>query len=77
MALEGPAFEIEFMESIRGHHWLAIVRAERCLVQAEHHPLLATCGNIVEAQSAQITMMQTWLCDWYDRCRYREGLEGD
>lgn len=71
MELSGADFEVAFMESLIRHHALAVVRAERCLDQAGHASLLAMCGDIVEAQSAEISMLQTWLCDWYDRCRGR------
>lgn len=71
MELSGADFEVAFMESLIRHHALAVVRAERCRDQGGHASLLAMCGDIVAAQSAEISMLQTWLCDWYDRCRGR------
>jgi len=70
-SLSGADFEIALMESLIRHHALAIVRAERCLNQAQHASLLDMCGEIVAAQSAEISMLQTWLCEWYDRCQRR------
>jgi hypothetical protein len=28
------------------------------------------CGQIVEAQTAEITQLRTWLCEWYGVCNY-------
>lgn len=73
-ALTGPAFEVEFMQSLIGHHWKAVVRATSCLKSAEHPELLATRQDIVSSQTAEIATLQEWLCSWYDECDYRAGL---
>ena len=66
--LEGADFEIAFMESMQRHHFRAVGEAEKCLERAEHDELLAMCDDIIEVQLAEIAQLQTWLCEWYDRC---------
>lgn len=68
-ALSGARFEIRFMKSMIRHHRKALVEAEGCLDRAFHAELRDLCEGIIEAQRAEIAMMQTWLCEWYDRCR--------
>lgn len=68
-SLSGAAFEIEFMETMIKHHSKAIREAEQCLRQAYHTDLVALCQNIIAAQTAEIALMEEWLCEWYDRCR--------
>ena len=70
-ALSGAEFEIAFMESMIRHHRKAIVEAERCIDRAFHAELRDMCREIIETQSAEIAQMQSWLCQWYDRCRRR------
>jgi len=72
-ALDGAAFEIEFMESMIGHHRKAIREAEECLQRAEHPELLGLCQNIIDTQSGEIAQMQQWLCEWYGRCKGRRA----
>ena len=33
-----------------------------------HEDLVSMCQDIIAAQLAEIDQMQTWLCQWYDRC---------
>lgn len=68
-ALPPAEYEIEFMESMIRHHSIAIRRASVCLDRAEHPELLSLCQNIIQTQLDEIRMMQSWLCQWYDRCR--------
>lgn len=68
--LYGSEFEIEFMKMMIRHHWKAVVRASGCLDKAYHSELIEMCGDIVEAQVAEITQMRTWLCQWYGVCNY-------
>jgi len=70
-ALDGVEFEIEFMESMIGHHRKAIREGEQCLRRAYHPELLDLCQSIIQAQSAEIAQMEQWLCEWYDRCTGR------
>jgi uncharacterized protein (DUF305 family) len=68
-SLSGAEFEIEFMRQMIRHHRGAIVEASHCLNRAYHDELLTLCANIIEAQLAEIRMMQSWLCSWYGLCR--------
>lgn len=68
-ALEGEEFEIEFMQSMIKHHSSAVREAEKCLRKAFHEDLLMTCQEIIEMQTAEIEMMQAWLCEWYGICK--------
>ncbi|UKA68424.1 DUF305 domain-containing protein [Arthrobacter sp. FW306-05-C] len=63
----GAEYEIRFMQSMIRHHWRAVREAEKCLDNAEHPELIELCSNIKEAQLAEISQMQTWLEQWYDR----------
>jgi uncharacterized protein (DUF305 family) len=67
-ALSGGEFEIAFMEMMIKHHAKAVTEGRRCLNKAAHTELRSLCENIIETQSAEIAMMEAWLCQWYGRC---------
>ena len=66
--LEGADFEIALMKSMTRHHWKAVTEAEKCVDTAYHDELVSMCQDIIAAQLTEIDQMQTWLCQWYDRC---------
>lgn len=68
-ALSGAEFEIEFMEMMIKHHSKAVREGEQCLRKAYHRELRELCGDIVETQTEEIALMESWLCAWYDICR--------
>ena len=68
--MPGPEFEMEFMKSMIRHHWKAVVRSAGCIDGAYHSELVAMCAEIVEMQTAEITQLRTWLCEWYGICNY-------
>jgi uncharacterized protein (DUF305 family) len=68
-ALSGAEFEVAFMEMMIKHHEKALKEGRQCLDKAFHAELRTLCENIVTTQSAEITQMQTWLCQWYGECR--------
>lgn len=72
-SLSGAQFEIEFMKSMIRHHRMALVQAERCVDRAFHSELRDMCEQMIEMQAAEIAQLQSWLCQWYDRCRRRSG----
>lgn len=76
-SLSGAQFEIEFMQMLIEHHERAIREAEDCLQRAYHRQLRGLCENIIEAQSAEIEQLQTWLCEWYDLCEGSRAREFD
>ena len=79
-SMSGAQFEIEFMQMLIAHHARAIQEAEECLQRASHRQLRRLCENIIEAQSAEIEQLQTWLCEWYDMCeasRASKHADGD
>ncbi|MCW2134971.1 DUF305 domain-containing protein [Arthrobacter sp. VKM Ac-2550] len=63
----GAEYEIRFMQSMIRHHWSAVREADECLESAEHVELIELCSNIRETQLTEISQMQTWLEQWYDR----------
>jgi uncharacterized protein (DUF305 family) len=63
--LSGAAFDIEFMQMMIRHHAKAVQEGAMCLDRAYHAELEALCANIVETQSAEIALMQSRLCSWY------------
>lgn len=66
--LEGAEFEIAFMEMMIEHHEGAIKEGRQCVKRAYHEELLDLCHDIIETQSMEIDLMESWLCDWYDIC---------
>lgn len=70
--LNGAEFEIEFMDMMIKHHTKAIQEGAKCLKKAYHPKLRELCGDILENQTAEIGLMQTWLCQWYDICKENE-----
>jgi uncharacterized protein (DUF305 family) len=69
--MDPAEFEVEFMEMMIRHHRQAIREASGCIDRALHEELVDMCENIIETQAAEIETMQTWLCEWYDRCHGR------
>jgi uncharacterized protein (DUF305 family) len=67
-SLSGAEFEIAFMEMLIRHHEKAVEEAERCVQRAYHEQLRDLCENIITAQTAEIELLQSWLCQWYDIC---------
>lgn len=62
--LNGAQFEIEFMQQMIQHRSEAIRNSTDCLSRAYHNELRDLRENIVKAQSAEINMFRTWLCQW-------------
>ena len=68
-ALSPQEFEIAFMQMMIEHHEKAVREGETCLRRAYHPELIELCENIIEAQTAEIELMQEWLCAWYGICQ--------
>ena len=68
-SLSGAGFEIEFMEMMIKHHERAIKESRQCLDKAWHPELRQICQNIITTQSAEIAQLQSWLCQWFGRCK--------
>lgn len=71
--LEGEDFEVAFMRSMIRHHKKAVTEARGCVDRADHDELVEMCEDIIDVQLAEIEQLQTWLCEWYDRCTGRRG----
>jgi uncharacterized protein (DUF305 family) len=69
--LSGAEFEVAFLQMMIEHHEAAIKEAQKCVKRAFHDELVALCEGIVQAQSMEITLMETWLCAWYGLCESR------
>ncbi len=67
-SLDGEHFEIAFMLMMIKHHSDAIKDAKTCAKKAYHEELIDMCHDIVEAQTAEIKEMKSWLCAWYHIC---------
>ena len=67
-ALSPEEFEVAFMEMMIKHHAKAVKEGERCLEKAYHPELISMCEDIIETQSGEIALMQSWLCSWYGIC---------
>jgi len=57
-------YEIRFLEGMIDHHAMAVMMAEVCLHHAIHPELLTMCKDIMNTQSQEIALMQSWLQDW-------------
>jgi uncharacterized protein (DUF305 family) len=68
--LNGADFEIEFMKSMIRHHYQAVIEGAQCMERAYHQELKTLCENIVQAQTQEIQLMRTWLCQWYSICNW-------
>lgn len=63
-ALEGKSgsdFDKEFLKQMIVHHQGAVEMAEMVLVQSDEPQLKSFAEDIIEVQSKEINMMQTWL----------------
>ena len=69
-SLTGAEFEIEFMQEMIQHHWMAVVRARECQDRAYHAELIQMCHDIEINQQHEIELMGSWLCQWYGICNY-------
>ena len=58
-------YEVRFMTNMIDHHTMAIMMAEVCVTKAIHEDLRELCRNIIETQSQERAMMQSWLQQWY------------
>jgi uncharacterized protein (DUF305 family) len=77
-SLPAEQFEIEFLKRMIRHHWGAVIKGSQCIDRAHHPELIDLCQNIVTTQTAEITLMRTWLCQWYGLCNYGpKGNAGD
>jgi uncharacterized protein (DUF305 family) len=70
---DGPAptpaaahYEVKFMTDMIDHHMMAVMMSQHCLEKATVHAELRTmCQNIIETQTSEIKLMQSWLQSWY------------
>ncbi|CAN5907263.1 hypothetical protein BH24DEI2_BH24DEI2_27830 [soil metagenome] len=63
--LNGEAFEIAFMSGMIAHHEAAVGMAQWILDRTELPGVAASAQQIKAAQEPEITLMQSWLDDWY------------
>lgn len=67
-SLDGAEFEIAFMEMMIKHHSKAVKEGQHCIDRAYHEELIEACEDIVTSQTAEIELMESWLCQWYGLC---------
>lgn len=58
--------EVRFLEGMIDHHQMALDMANDCLKKAQADSLKKLCQTIINAQSAEIKTMQSWLSAWYN-----------
>lgn len=63
--LTGADLERAFLLEMIPHHEMAVMMSEQCLVRASHAELKELCDRIIEAQTAEIAQMRTWLREWF------------
>lgn len=64
-SLDGAEFEAEFLEKMTRHHEQAVSEGSTCVLLAEHEELGGLCEQMVEAQTGEIDLMQTWQRQWF------------
>lgn len=58
-------FESDFMQTMIDHHTMAEEMSKVCLQKAKHEELRGMCQNIIDSQTKEIQLMQSWLQRWY------------
>ncbi len=64
MVLEGDAFDKAFVAEMINHHHGAIDMAKLTATNAKHDEIKKLGQDIMNTQSKEIDMMQTWQEDW-------------
>ena len=62
--LSGAAFDNMFVQMMIPHHEGAVTLAKDALVRAEHPETRALAQQIIDAQQAEIAMMNRWIEEW-------------
>ncbi len=57
--------EMRFMQGMIDHHQMALDMANDCLAKAVTESVRTMCQSVIDAQSAEIAQMQSWLQTWY------------
>lgn len=57
--------EARFLEGMIDHHQMALDMAADCLGKAQTTEVATLCQAIIDAQRAEIELMQDWLLNWY------------
>ena len=70
-AMPAEEFTRHFLEHMIVHHLGALQPARQCAGRAHHDDLGALCAGMVEMQTAEIAVMQEWLCAWFGECRFQ------
>lgn len=52
-------YETRFMEGMIDHHAMAVQMSQTCIEKAVHEALRSLCEQIIAAQQAEITQLQT------------------
>lgn len=67
--LDGPAFDVEFMQTLSIHHAAGIAMAAPVLMAAHHEDLHHLAQELVISQGQDIRQLDRWLKEWYDVSR--------
>lgn len=61
----GADFDHAFIDEMIVHHEGAVAMAEAALEHAEREEVKALAREIIEAQTREITMMRSWVEEWF------------
>lgn len=67
--------EVHFLQGMIDHHQMGVDMANDCLAKASTEVITSTCQTIMEAQTAEIALMQGWLLDWYEVAYYPMSMD--
>ena len=64
-ATRASGLEINYMKFTVDHHAMGIMMAQMCVAKAVHEELSELCARNIEQQSQELSLLQSWLRDWY------------
>ena len=60
----GGRAEVRYMEGMIDHHQMALDMAAHCLQTAATQAVLDRCQDVIDAQTAEIETLRSWLRQW-------------
>ena len=61
---ESVSYDVRWIDAMISHHKAAITMAQEALTKAEHADIKNIAQAIIDAQTAEITQLETWRDQW-------------